>query len=159
MIRVLVKTKEQQITQITLKGHADSDEHGKDLICAAVSTTITGKMCIRDSCYPKENRILYEKLKENELVMSEYPFQTSPTRKLFPFRNRIIAGLSHCVLITEARLRSGTMITAGYALEQGKDVYCVPSRFDDYNGCNELIKQGAKLVLNGNDIVEDEDLG
>ncbi len=112
-----------------------------------------------DYCYPKENRILYEKLKENELVMSEYPFQTSPTRKLFPFRNRIIAGLSHCVLITEARLRSGTMITAGYALEQGKDVYCVPSRFDDYNGCNELIKQGAKLVLNGNDIVEDEDLG
>lgn len=110
-------------------------------------------------CYPRENRGLYEELKTHQLVMSEYPFMTSPTRKLFPFRNRIIAGLSQSVLISEARLKSGTMITAGYALEQGKEVYCVPARFDDYNGCNELIKQGAKLVLNGNDIREDEDLG
>ena len=51
------------------------------------------------------------------------------------------------------------MITAGYALEQGKDIFCIPGRFDDYEGCNELIKQGAKLVMNVADIVEDEDYG
>lgn len=110
-------------------------------------------------CYPKNNSILYDELKKHHLVMSEYPFMTAPQRKLFPFRNRIIAGLSKEILITQARQKSGTMITAGYALEQGKEVYCIPSRFDDYDGCNELIKQGAKLILNVNDIFEDEDLG
>lgn len=112
-----------------------------------------------DYCYPKQNELLYKDLKENHLVMSEYPFMVTPQRKLFPFRNRIISGLSHGILITEARQRSGTMITAGYALEQGKEVYCIPSRYDENSGCNELIKQGAKLVLNVNDIIEDEDLG
>ena len=91
--------------------------------------------------------------------MSEYPFVTAPKRKLFPFRNRIISGLSKSVLVTEARQKSGTMITVGYALEQGKDVYAVPSRIDDYEGCNILIQQGAKLVLNANDIMEDEHMG
>lgn len=126
------------------------DGHGKTI--AILGTGI-------EYCYPRENKMLYEELKAHHLVMSEYPFMTSPTRKLFPFRNRIIAGLSQSILISEARLKSGTMITAGYALEQGKEVYCIPGRFDDYEGCNELIKQGAKLVINGNDIVEDEDLG
>lgn len=110
-------------------------------------------------CYPRENRVLYELLKEKQLIMSEYPFQTAPQRKLFPFRNRIIAGLSRSVLITEAKQRSGTMITAGYALEQGKEVYCVPSRYNDYDGCNRLIQQGAQLILSVEDIIEDEDLG
>ena len=110
-------------------------------------------------CYPRENKELYEELKQNHLVMSEYPFHVAPQKKLFPFRNRIVSGLSLGILITEARQKSGTMITAGYALEQGKEVYCIPSRFDDYDGCNELIKQGAKLVLNVEDIIEDEDMG
>ena len=110
-------------------------------------------------CYPRENQNLYDELKMHYLVMSEYPFMTAPKRKLFPFRNRIISGLSNSILVTQARQRSGTMITAGYALEQGKEVYCIPSRYDDYNGCNELIKQGAKMVTNVYDIIEDEDLG
>ncbi|MEE0777563.1 MAG: DNA-processing protein DprA [Massilimicrobiota sp.] len=110
-------------------------------------------------CYPKENRLLYEELKEHQLVLSEYPFLTAPQKRLFPFRNRIIAGLSYSILISEAKQKSGTMITAGYALEQGKDIYCIPGRFDDYQGCNELIKQGAKLVLSVQDIMEDEDYG
>ena len=112
-----------------------------------------------DYCYPWENKDLYDLLKEKQLVMSEYPFKTAPQKRMFPCRNRIIAGLSQSVLLTEAREKSGTMITAGYALEQGKDVYCVPSRFNDYAGCNELIKQGAKLVTNVQDILEDEVLG
>ncbi len=108
-------------------------------------------------CYPKSNKMLYEMLKKDHLILSEYPFMVSPQRKLFPFRNRIVSGLSRAVLISEAKLKSGTMITAGYALEQGKDVYCVPARFYDWQGCNELIKQGAKLVTNIEDIREDED--
>jgi len=110
-------------------------------------------------CYPLRHKELYEELKRNHLVMSEYPFETAPKRKLFPFRNRIVAGLSKNVLITQARQKSGTMITAGYALEQGKDVFAVPSRFYDYDGCNSLIQQGAKAVIKVNDIVEDEDFG
>lgn len=110
-------------------------------------------------CYPMENRDIYEELKKHYLVMSEYPAKVAPAKKLFPFRNRIVAGLSQSVLITEAKSQSGTMITAGYALEQGKEVYCVPSRFNDFSGCNELIKQGAKLVLSVKDITEDEYMG
>lgn len=110
-------------------------------------------------CYPHDNKLLYEELKKHHLVMSEYPFHTAPQRRLFPFRNRIISGLSRGVLITEAKQRSGTMITAGYALEQGKEVYCVPSHYDENDGCNQLIKQGAKLVLNIDDMKEDEDYG
>lgn len=123
------------------------DHHGHTI--AVLGTGI-------EYCYPRENKVLYEELKENHLILSEYPFHTAPQRKLFPFRNRIISGLSQGVLISEARQKSGTMITVGYALEQGKDVYCVPSRFDDYDGCNRLIQQGAKLVLNVDDILEDK---
>lgn len=126
------------------------DNHGKTI--AVLGTGI-------EYCYPKENKDIYEELKKFHLVMSEYPFKVAPSKKLFPFRNRIVAGLSQSVLITEARSQSGTMITAGYALEQGKEVYCVPSRFNDFSGCNELIKQGAKLVISIKDIIEDEYMG
>ena len=98
-------------------------------------------------CYPRENQVLYEELKKSHLVLSEYPYDVYPQHELFPFRNRIISGLSNSVLICESRLKSETMITAGYALEQGKEIYCIPGNFDnDHNGCNELIKQGANLV-------------
>ncbi|MCD8029103.1 MAG: DNA-processing protein DprA [Erysipelotrichaceae bacterium] len=110
-----------------------------------------------DYVYPKENRLLYDELKKNQLIISEYPHLTTPSKRQFPYRNRIIAGLSDSILISEARVKSGTMITAGYALEQGKTIYCIPSRYNDYNGCNELIRQGATLVLNASDIMEDED--
>lgn len=112
-----------------------------------------------DYCYPKENRDIYEEMKKNHLVLSEYPWLVAPQKRLFPFRNRIISGLSESLLISEARVKSGTMITAGYALEQGKNIYCVPGRFDDFQGCNELIKQGAKLITNIQDILEDEYFG
>ncbi len=134
----------------TVAHHTAMNKGGKTI--AVLGTGI-------EYCYPKENRLLYDELKKSHLVMSEYPFLTSPQKRLFPFRNRIIAGLSEKVMITEARQKSGTMITAGYALEQGKDIYCVPGRFDDFDGCNELIKQGAKLVTNMQDIIEDEDFG
>ena len=110
-------------------------------------------------CYPLRHRHLYEEMKKNHLIISEYPLMTAPKQQMFPFRNRIVAGLSKSVLVIEARQKSGTMITAGYALEQGKEVYAIPSRVFDYDGCNVLIQQGAKMVLNVNDIVEDEVMG
>ena len=126
------------------------DHHGKTI--AVLGTGI-------EYCYPYCHKDIYEQLKKDHLVISEYPFMTSPQRKLFPFRNRIVAGLSQAVLISEAKRKSGTMITVGYALEQGKDVYAVPSRIDDYQGCNAIIQQGAKLILNVEDIIEDEVMG
>ena len=100
------------------------------------------------------NEDLYYVLK-NELIISEYPGSTPPRKDHFPKRNRIIAGLSQKLLVTEADLKSGTMITVGFALEQGKDVFAVPGRVYDSIGCNSLIQQGAKLVMNVEDILEE----
>ena len=107
-----------------------------------------------DYPYPPMNEDLYYVLK-NELVLSEYPGSTPPRKDHFPKRNRIIAGLSKKLLVTEADLKSGTMITVGFALEQGKDVLAVPGRVYDSKGCNALIQQGAKLVMNVEDILEE----
>lgn len=107
-----------------------------------------------DYCYPKSNEDIYQLMKQDHLILSEYPKGLVPLKENFPKRNRIIAGLSGAVLVTEAKQRSGTMITVGHALEQGKDIFCIPSRITDYLGCNYLIQQGAKLVNNVNDIIE-----
>lgn len=107
-----------------------------------------------DYPYPPMNEDLYYVLK-NELVLSEYPGSTPPRKDHFPKRNRIIAGLSQKLLVTEADLKSGTMITVGFALEQGEDVFAVPGRVYDSKGCNALIQQGAKLVINVEDILEE----
>lgn len=107
-----------------------------------------------DYCYPKRNRDIYELMKQNHLVLSEYPNDCVPTKENFPRRNRIISGLSSAVLVTESKQHSGTMITVGFALEQGKDIFCVPSRIFDSIGCNLLIQQGAKLVNCVEDIIE-----
>ncbi len=106
-------------------------------------------------CYPKSNHDIYETMKQEHLIMSEYPNDLVPLKENFPRRNRIIAGISNAILVTEAKQRSGTMITVGHALEQGKDVFCIPSRVTDYLGCNYLIQQGAKLINNVEDIIEE----
>ncbi len=105
--------------------------------------------CGVDVCYPRENRFLYEKIPETGGIISEYPMGTAPLPAYFPQRNRIISGLSDITVVVEARLKSGSLITADYALEQGKDVYVVPGRVSDplSQGCNALIKQGA-VILN-----------
>lgn len=108
-----------------------------------------------DYCFPKSNRLIYQEMKEKHLIISEYPGNMVPQKYHFPRRNRIIAGLSSCLLVTEAKIKSGTMITVGHALEQGKDIYCIPSRIDENIGCNILIQQGAKLVNTVKDIIDD----
>lgn len=108
-----------------------------------------------DYCYPSRNSDIYCQMKDSHLIISEYPHKLVPRPENFPHRNRIISGLSESLLVTEAKRRSGTMITVGYALDQGKDIYCIPSRISDYPGCNYLIQQGAKLVMNVDDIIND----
>lgn len=102
-----------------------------------------------DTCYPKENRFLYDKIKVSGGIISELMPGTDPQKMFFPMRNRIISGLSDIVVIVEAKKRSGSLITADFAMEQGKDVYVIPGRITDTlsYGCNSLIKQGAGIII------------
>ncbi len=113
--------------------------------------------CGIDVCYPSEHRDLYERLSEEGCLLSEYPPGAAPRSFCFPQRNRIISGLSDCVLVVEAREKSGSLITADFALEQGKDVYAVPGRISDAlsQGTNRLIRQGAGIFLNVEDFLNE----
>ncbi len=104
--------------------------------------------CGPDICYPKGGKELYRKILEKGAVLSEYPPRTNPVPGQFPARNRLISALSDIVIVVEAKKRSGSLITADFALDQGKDVYAVPGRLDDIlsEGCNELIRQGCGIV-------------
>ena len=111
-----------------------------------------------DYIYPPENKELEEKVLENNgLIITEYKIGTKPSKYTFPARNRIISAISKGVLLVEAKEKSGALITADFALDQGRNVYAVPGDITRANsvGTNELIKQGAKLVTNINDILED----
>ena len=101
--------------------------------------------CGVDICYPPENKYLYDRIIEQGAVLSEYPPGTRPNAWQFPERNRLISGMADCVVITEARQKSGSLITVKHALEQGVDVCAVPGRINDVlsNGCNRLIQEGA----------------
>jgi DNA processing protein len=107
-----------------------------------------------DVCYPKEHLTTYKTIKEQHLLMSEYPHDTAPNKEHFPWRNRLIAGLARGVFVAEAKKRSGTLITVGYALYLGKDVYVLPHHANTDNSTNQLIKDGAILVESGQDIIE-----
>lgn len=99
-----------------------------------------------DNCYPKDNINLYNEIRSNHLLLSEYPFGVAPTRQNLMFRGRLIAGITKTVIITEIEIHGPKIVTAGYALEQSKDIYCVPTSIDnEKNGCNDLIKNGANV--------------
>lgn len=112
--------------------------------------------CGVDICYPRENRRLYERLREQGGILSEYPPGTQPLASLFPPRNRIISGLCDVLVVVEAKEKSGTLITVDMALEQGKEVLAVPGRMTDALscGCNRLIKQGAGILTKPEDIFQ-----
>ena len=107
--------------------------------------------------YPKENRELAGEMMKDHLVLSEYPPLTKPLKWQFPMRNRIISGLSNGTLVVEAKKKSGSLITANFAVNEGRDVFAIPGNiFSPYSvGPNELIQQGAKPVLVANDIIEE----
>lgn len=110
--------------------------------------------------YPAENRILAKQLAEHQLLVTEYPPYMKPEKWHFPMRNRIISGLSQALVVTEAALKSGTLITTELALEQGKDVFVVPGPIDamQSRGTNQLLLEGAIPVINGHQIIETLDL-
>ncbi|MFA5421849.1 MAG: DNA-processing protein DprA [Bacilli bacterium] len=108
-----------------------------------------------DYCYPRENLELYSAIKSHHLLISEYPNRVDPDHSQFPLRNRIIAMLAKSIVVGEADVKSGTLITVSYALSAGRDVCCVPYPADIASACNNLIKQGAKLVENAGDVYEE----
>lgn len=110
-----------------------------------------------DVIYPPENKELMKKIIENGAVLSEFPMGTGPLRKNFPVRNRVISGISLGTVVVEAASRSGSLITARSALDQGREVFAVPGNIssDKSRGTNSLLKWGAKLVEGVDDIIEE----
>ncbi len=112
--------------------------------------------CAIDKVYPPENRRLFKDVAAQGCLISEYGPGTKTDRYSFPARNRIMSGLSLGVLVVEAPAKSGALITADYALEQGRDLFAVPGNLDTKSseGCNSLLKDGASLVTEGWDVLE-----
>ncbi len=110
-----------------------------------------------DYLYPKENEKLAYAMMKNHLVISEFPIHTRAQKWHFPQRNRIIAGMSQATLVIEAKQRSGSLITANYAVQEGRDVFAVPGHIlgPHSTGTNELIQQGAKLIISSQDILDE----
>ena len=107
-------------------------------------------------CYPKENQSLYDSIGKKGLILSEYPLDSPPLKFHFPYRNRIIAGLSHGLCVIEAKLHSGSLITANVALSENRQVFALPGNItSEYSkGTNELITAGAFPIRNANDILD-----
>ena len=106
--------------------------------------------------YPKENHVLFKQLKQDALVISEYPINTLPLKHNFPRRNRLIAALADIVIIIEAKYNSGSLITAKYALDYNKEIFAVSGHPFDRKvaGCNQLIKDGANMLIDFDEILE-----
>ena len=133
----------------------DGVAHASALSQKGASYGVLG--CGVDICYPPKNQRLYEQLPVNGGVLSEYPCGTAPQPEFFPIRNRIISGMSDVVLVMEAREKSGSLITARWALEQGRDVYALPGRIFDQtsDGCHRIISEGAGIIVSVTGLLKD----
>ena len=110
-----------------------------------------------DVFYPRSNKQLQKYMGGSHLVLTEYGPGQGPQKHHFPERNRIIAGLSRAVIVAEARMRSGSLITCERAMEEGRDVFAIPGSILDgrSDGCHHLIQEGAKLVTSGRDVLDE----
>ncbi len=137
--------------------------YGIDTIVHRSTIKATGKTigvlgCGINIIYPPKNRELYESIEASGgAIVTEYPFDMAPLAGNFPCRNRIISGLSSGILVVEAQDKSGTLITASHAADQGRDVFAIPGNINSLFsiGTNKLIRDGAKLVLSVEDIIEE----
>ena len=119
--------------------------------------TIAVLGCGVDKCYPGSNYRIYEEILEKGCIISEYDMGEMPRPYYFPRRNRIISGMSSCIVVTEANIKSGSLITANLALEYGRDVCAIPGNVNRKLslGTNNLIKNGAKCITSTDDIIEE----
>ena len=133
----------------------DGMSHRGALYAGGYTVGVLG--CGIDVIYPRENAELFFEMYKNGAVISEYGPGVIPNPGFFPIRNRIISGLSDGLLVVEARKKSGSLITADLALEQGKQVYAIPGRITDKSSecTNNLIRQGAMCVVSPKEIIED----
>jgi DNA processing protein len=133
------------------------DTHAHRGALQAKGRTVAVLGCGIDIVYPPENRELLEQIAQTGAVATEFPFGRTPDRQSFPMRNRIISGWSLGVVVVEANLRSGALITAHQAAEQGRQVFAVPGRADSIlsRGTNRLIKDGAKLAEDAEDVLSE----
>mgnify|MGYP001043726574 CR=1 FL=1 len=130
----------------------DGEAHQAALNAGGFTIAVAGHGL--DHLYPRQHLNLARAICKSGAVISEYPIGTQPRPQLFPRRNRIISGLSYGVLVVEAALKSGSLITARMALEQGREVFAIPGSIHHplSRGCHSLIKQGATLVESGEDM-------
>ena len=133
----------------------DTEAHKGALEAGRSTIAVLG--CGVDVVYPPENKGLYQAIMQNGSIVSEFPLGTQPLPGNFPVRNRLISGLSRAVVIVEATVRSGSLITAGFALDQGREVFAVPGHIDSARsaGPHRLIRDGALLVRSASDIIDE----
>lgn len=134
----------------TLAHETTLNAHGRTI-------AILGSGLNKKNIYPSQNRYLADKIvASGGAIISEFPLETLPLKYNFPQRNRLISGLSLAVLVIEAGIKSGSLITAHHAIEQNRDVFAVPGNIYSPNstGTNHLVQQGAKLISSANDIIE-----
>ena len=133
----------------------DAEAHKGAIDAHGYTVAVLG--CGINICYPKSNHQLYKEVEKAGCIISEYGPNIKPLKHNFPARNRIISGLSDAVIVVEAGEQSGTLITVGHALDQGKDVFALPGNINNYQskGTNKLIKEGANILLDIEDVIEE----
>ncbi len=133
----------------------DSTAHAAALDAGAYTIAVNGTGL--QTVYPRSSRLIAERIPSRGAMISELPLDAPPRRRHFPSRNRIISGLSLAVLVIEAGLNSGTLITARKAAEQGRDVFALPGSLHNpmAKGCHRLIREGARLVETTDDIMQE----
>ena len=144
-------------TGLVVSGAARGIDTAAHLGALEQGATVAVLGCGIDVVYPPENKKIFDKIKDNGMIISEYYPGTKPNPAYFPCRNRIISGLVNGIVVVEAAEKSGALITAELALSEGRDIFAVPGSIfaEQSRGCNALIKQGAKLVQSSQDILEE----